>query len=83
MLLDNIRCVPRTTLDIDASVLGELRKRQRRENKTLGALVSELLAKAIEAEVKEPRPFKWIAKDLRPLVDLEDKDAVWAILDNR
>jgi hypothetical protein len=40
--------MPRTTVDIDASVLRELKKRQVRERKTLGQLISELLAKAIE-----------------------------------
>lgn len=79
----NIRCVPRTTIDLDASILRELRKRQRREHKPLGQLVSELLAKAIESDHEEPTPFSWVAKDLGPRVDLEDKDAVWAILDKQ
>lgn len=73
----------RTTLDIDASVLRELKKRQRREHKPLGQLVSELLARAIESEQDVPPPFTWVAKDLRPRVDLEDMDAVWAILDKQ
>jgi hypothetical protein len=75
--------MPRTTVDIDASVLRELKKRQRREHKPLGQLVSELLARAIELEEYASPPFAWVAKDLRPRVDLEDKDAVWAILDER
>ncbi len=45
--LVNIRCVPRTTIDIDASVLRELKNRQRLGNKTLGQLASELLARAL------------------------------------
>jgi hypothetical protein len=71
--------MPRTTLDIDASILRELKKRQRRERKPLGALVSELLAMAIAMDHDEPRPFAWVAKDLLPRVDLDDKDAVRAI----
>lgn len=74
--------VPRTTIDIDASVLRELKKRKRRENKTLGQLASELLARALaDNGDKEPPPFEWITKDMQPLVDLDDKEAVLAILD--
>ena len=75
----------RTTVDIDASVLRELKKRQERERKTLGQLISELLAKAIESEKDTPevRPFSWVTKDLQPRVDIEDKDALWSILDGR
>jgi hypothetical protein len=73
----------RTTLDIDASVLRELKKRQRRERKPMGQLVSELLAQAIAADDEAAPPFQWVVKDLRPRVDLADKDAVWAILDER
>ena len=75
----------RTTVDIDASVLRELKKRQERERKTLGQLISELLAKALEAE-NEPtaaKPFRWVTQDLQPRVDLEDKDALWSMLDER
>ena len=73
--------MPRTTIDIDASVLRQLKKRQERERKPLGQLVSELVAKAIELEDEPAPPFEWVAKDLRPRVDLDDKDAVWSILD--
>lgn len=76
--------MPRTTLDIDASVLRELKRRQEREKKTLGELVSELLAKALaEPAHKAPAPLKWTSKPLGLKVDLEDKEAVWAILDGR
>lgn len=77
--------MPRTTLDIDASVLRELKRRQRSEKKTLGELASELLARAL-AEGRadeEPAPLAWTSKPLGLKVDLEEKDAVWAILDGR
>lgn len=76
--------MPRTTVDIDASVLRELKKRQARERKSLGQLISELLADALAAD-DAPRatPFRWVTKDLEPRVDLDDKDAVWSILDER
>lgn len=73
--------MPRTTVDIDASVLRELKKRQQRERKPLGQLVSELLARAIEAEEQATPPFDWVTRDLRPRIDLENKDAVWSVLD--
>ncbi len=77
--------MPRTTLDIDASVLRELKRRQQREGKSLGALASELLAKALAAEGadEKPAPLAWTSKPLGLKVDLEDKEAVWALLDGR
>ena len=84
-MVGSIRCVPRTTVDIDASVLRELKRRQEHERKTLGQLISELLAQAMAAEgARTPaRPFSWVTKDLDPRVDLEDKDALWSALDER
>lgn len=76
--------MPRTTLDIDASVLRELKRRQQSQKKTLGELASELLAKALAEERAEgTRPLAWASKPLGLKVDLEDKEAVWAILDGR
>jgi hypothetical protein len=77
--------MPRTTLDIDASVLRELRRRQRQEKKTLGQIVSELLARAIAEgpSADEVRPLKWTSKDLGLKIDLEDKETLWRILDER
>jgi plasmid stability protein len=77
--------MPRTTIDLDAAVLGELRRRGRREHKSMGRLASELLADALAREERPPAPrFRWMTADLgRPLVDLEDKEAVQAVLDGR
>ncbi len=63
----------RTTLDIDEAVLRELRRRQRREGKSLGQLVSELLARERE---EVPPTLRWRAKPMRARVDLEDKEAI-------
>lgn len=48
----------------------------------MGQVASEVLARAL-AEPREPEPpFEWLAGDLgAPLVDLEDRDALYAILD--
>jgi hypothetical protein len=73
------RIMARTTLDIDAAVLRELKRRQKREGKSLGQLVSELLAGALDRErepVDEREPFVWFSKPMQALVDLEDKEAV-------
>jgi hypothetical protein len=67
----------RTTIDIDAAVMRELKRRQRIEGKTLGGLVSELLATALGQPEPDPRsPVAWTTKSMGALVDLEDKEAL-------
>jgi len=75
----------RTTINIDSPVLDELKKLQVEEDKSLGALVSELVTQAL-AHRRRRRPaveqsFRWAAKPMRARVDLEDKDALHAALD--
>jgi hypothetical protein len=54
----------------------------RREGKTLGALASELLARALAEEETPSRSVTWHTQDMGdPAVDLDDKDALWAALD--
>jgi hypothetical protein len=78
------RIMPRTTIDIDAQVLRDLKDRQEREGKTLGQLVSELLAAGLRGEPEPPtQPFIWTTAKLRARVDLTDKDAVYRALDER
>jgi hypothetical protein len=76
----NIRCV-RTTIDLDDDILRALKRRQREERKTLGQLVSELVAQALATTPRPSVDVRWTTGDLRPRVDLDDKDAVWAALD--
>ena len=69
----------RTTLDLDPSVLRELRRRGEREHKSMGQLASELLAGALASSRSVPPAagFEWKSADLgAPLVDLEDKEAL-------
>ncbi len=76
--------MPRTTIDIDAAVLRALKRRQEREGKTLGQLVSELLAGALDREPEPaPFPFAWTTQPMRALVDLEDEEAVRRALEER
>jgi plasmid stability protein len=77
--------MPRTTLNLDASVLDELRRRGSREGKSMGALASELLAQSLadRSDATEPGPLRWTSRDLGvPQVDLEDKDALHSLLDD-
>jgi hypothetical protein len=73
----------RTTLDLDGSVLSELRRRGQREGKSMGQVASELLARGLAEGAEPPVPaLQWRSADLgEPLVDLEDRDAVWEALD--
>jgi hypothetical protein len=73
----------RTTIDIEAPVLNEVRELQKREGGTLGALVSRLLAEALARRPRRPiRPaFAWTARPMGARVDLADKEAVYAIVD--
>lgn len=77
--------MPRTTLDIDAAVLRALKLRQQRGNRTLGELASELLARALANEPADEKlpPLEWTSRPLGLKVDLEDKEALWKILDGR
>ena len=73
----------RTTLDIDDPVLREVKAIHEREGRSMGSVVSELLADALaRRRSARGRPsFRWTARDMKALVDLSDKEAVHAALD--
>lgn len=76
----------RTTVDIADPVLDEVRRIQEKEDKTLGAVVSEVLAEGLAVRAERgiqtaTPPFRWISKPMGAKIDLEDKEALWAILD--
>ncbi|MGH2444216.1 MAG: antitoxin [Chloroflexota bacterium] len=76
--------MPRTTVDLDASVLAELHLRAARERKGMGRLASELLAAQLFGDHQdcEPEPLQWTSRELGiPRVDLEDKESLWALLE--
>ena len=75
--------MPRTTIDIDAGVLRELKRRQRKEGKTLGQLVSELLAVSLRRSERPTDGLRWTARPMGARVDLEDKEAVRRALEGR
>ena len=52
------------TIDIDDPILKEIKRLHRREGKSLGRIVSDLLAQALAAGRKTPKnepEFRWIA----------------------
>lgn len=75
--------MPRTTLNIDSTVLDELKKRQRADGRPLGDLVSQLLAEALSTSRTEtPRPdFSWSTAPMEARVDLDDTEALHRLLD--
>lgn len=77
--------MPRTTIDIDGTVLRELKRRGRREHKSLGRLASELLADALSRQAggDEQTPFEWKSAAMNARIDLSDKDALYRALDQR
>jgi len=75
--------MPRTTVDIAAPILKEIKALQREDGRPLGQIVSQLLAEALSGRgaARAPHEFRWISKSMRPLVDIADKEALHATLD--
>ena len=74
----------RTTIDIATSILEELKRIKQKDGGTLGELVNGLLAEGLkkrrpEADSKE---LGWTSQPMRARVDLDDKKAVYALLDD-
>jgi hypothetical protein len=68
----------RTTLDVDDPILREVKALRKKEGRSRGAVVSELLAEALARRRSSGArpPFRWISRDMKPLVDISDKEAV-------
>lgn len=78
--------MPRTTLNLDASVLRELKRRARDEDKSLGSIVSEIVAPALAQKDRSRRSvrLRWQTAQMGPAkVDLEDAEAVRRALEGR
>jgi hypothetical protein len=75
--------IMRTTIDIDNPILREIRAIHEREGRSMGAVVSDLLADALARRRASPRrqAFRWISRPMNARVNLADKDAVYAALD--
>ena len=75
----------RTTVDIDDPVLREVKALHKKEGRSMGAIVSELLADALTRRKasRSLAPFRWTSRPMNALVDLRDKDAVYAAMETR
>jgi hypothetical protein len=73
----------RTTIDIDDPILREFKTIQKREGRSIGTIVSKLLAEALARRRPSHArpPFRWTSRPMKSLVDLADKEAVYAALD--
>jgi len=81
---NNRFAMPRTTVNIDGPVFRDLKRLQETDGRSLGRLISDLLAQALgqlrTTKSKAPR-FSWRSRSMRAKVDLSDKEAVRRILD--
>jgi hypothetical protein len=70
--------MPRTTLDIDAPLLRELKRLREKEGRSLGKIVSQLLAEALARRKSAPElpKLQWVSRPMQALVALSDKEAV-------
>jgi hypothetical protein len=75
--------MPRTTLDLDTSVLRELRRRGARERKSMGRVASEVLAAGLREQApREQAPLRWPSRHMgKPRIDLDDREALGRMLD--
>jgi hypothetical protein len=76
----------RTTIDIDDPILRELKKLGKIEGKSLGRMISDLLAQALQRrKTSGPQPVRphWISRDMGARINLADSEALYAALDER
>jgi len=75
--------MPRTTLDIDAALLRELKKLQEEDGRSLGKIVSQLLAEALARRKTAPElpKLQWVARPMHALVVTSDKETVYGVLE--
>lgn len=67
----------RTTIDLDPTVLRQLKQRARQEGKSLGRVASEVLAAALDPRrgIEAPAPLAWSSRPMRAPVDLDDAES--------
>ena len=74
----------RTTVDIDTPILKDLKRLQKQQGKSLGRLMSDLLAESLarhRSSRTRAAPFTWVSRTMQARVELSDKDALYAVLD--
>jgi hypothetical protein len=76
----------RTTVNIDDPILKELKAIQQKEGKTLGRLISDLLAQALgerkSAKLSTRAPV-WISRAMGARIDLADREALYDAMDKQ
>ena len=75
----------RTTLNLDPTVLRELKQRGAREGRSIGDVASDLLASALQGQRDDHGvpAFAWSSAELGvPQVDLDDAEAVRRALES-
>jgi hypothetical protein len=78
--IDISLCIMRMLLDIDDRVLREIKAIHAREGRSIGAVVSELVADALERQGRSRPRFRWTARRMNCRVDLTDKETLGATL---
>lgn len=74
----------RTTVDIDDPVLKEVKTLQQKQGKSLGRIISDLLAQALEARKVSKRRSKapvWISKAMAARINLDDKEGLYGAME--
>jgi len=77
--------MPRTTVNIDRPVLQDLKRIQKREKKSLGRIISDLLAQALSQARQMPAKeahFNWVTRQMRARVALTDKEALYRAMED-
>lgn len=75
----------RTTIDIDAPILREVKALQKKQGRSMGRIVTDLLADALARRTgpSATQELRWTSRPMRALVDLADKEAVYRALDSK
>ena len=75
----------RTTVDIDDLILKEVKALQAKQGKSLGRLISDLLARALHQEHRAAKQGQrqpaWICRGMGARIDLADKEALYAAME--
>ena len=72
----------KTTLNIADPVLKRIKAISAKERRSMGAVASELLAEALayRRRSRARRPFRWISRPMKCLVECADKEGLYAAL---
>ena len=76
----------RTTVNIDTPILGEIKNLQQTEGRSLGQLISELLSEALghrRRQLVRRDNLDWTTQDMGALIDVADKEALYAALEHQ